>query len=304
MHPAVARHAGVFARGMLIGIADLIPGVSGGTIAFITGIYERLLNCIRLGSSPAVLLQLLRGEIRLFWRSVDGSFLAVLLAGAAVAIFAGADLVHLLLAEHTALILAFFLGLTLSAAAWLARELRPRADLAACAAAGLALALAVGLLAPAESAAAPPLYAFFAAGALALCAMILPGISGSLLLLLFGFYPHLIEALHQRDLAVIAVFAAGGIGGLALFARLLGWILRRWRDRTLALLIGVMLGAVVKLWPWKEPADGVRVILQANVLPAAEPGLAYAAVLFAVGCASVFAVERAAQRMRQALAGS
>ena len=135
--------------------------------------------------------------------------------------------------------------------------------------------------------------------------MILPGVSGSLLLLLFGFYPHLIEALHQRDLAVIAVFGAGGVCGLALFARLLGWILRRWRDRTLALLIGVMLGAVAKLWPWKEPADGVRVILQDNVLPAAaEPGHAFVALLFAAGCASVFAVERAAQRMRQALAGN
>ena len=228
MRAAAVQHAGIFLRGMLIGVADLIPGVSGGTIAFITGIYERLLACIRNGSSPLVLLLLLRGKLSLFWRTVDGTFLAVLLAGAGLAILAGADLVHLLLTEHTARILAFFLGLTLSAAVWLARELRPRPGLFACGLAGLALALAVGLLAPAAAdTPAAAVYAFFGAGAGALCAMILPGISGSLLLLLFGFYPHLIEALHQRDFAVIAVFGTGGVCGLALFARLLGWILRQ-----------------------------------------------------------------------------
>lgn len=303
MHALIKQHAGIFLRGLMVGVADLIPGVSGGTIAFITGIYARLLKAVKLGSSPMLLLMLLRGNIKIFWKTVDGTFIAVLLSGILVAIFATADLIHLLLSEHTEKILAFFLGLTISAAWWMGSKLPRRAVLIVYALVGLAISLAAALLAPVSFAAAPPAGAFFIAGAVALCAMILPGISGSLLLLILGFYPHLIEALHARDLAIIAVFGAGGVLGLALFARLLTWVLQQWHDQTIALLVGVMLGATVKLWPWKQPADGVKVILQDNILPtaAAAPSYAFVIVLLLLGAVSVIATERVALKLRAAM---
>lgn len=290
----------MFARGFAIGTADLVPGVSGGTIAFITGIYERLLSSIKVGSSPMAWTILLRGQVKVFWRAVDGTFLAVLVSGVLAAVFSVSDLMHRLLTEQTTLLLSFFVGLTLAAAAWIALQIRPftvRVGIALLC--GLVAALAVSLSPVTELGQAPPLQGFFVAGMIAFCAMIMPGISGSLILLLIGVYPFLIEAVHLREWLVLAVFTAGGACGLALFVRLLRAVLNSHHDLAIAALVGMMLGALPKLWPWKEPAEGVKVVLQPSIWPSEAVAPQYFGVLLAlaVGASLVIVFEVMARKM-------
>ena len=295
-----ATHIGIFARGFAIGTADLVPGVSGGTVAFITGIYDRLLTAIKVGSSPVSWYLVLRGQFGVFWRAADGTFLAVLLLGVIAAVFTVANLMHHLLTERTTVMLSFFAGLTLSAAVWIAMQIRPFRPLPGIAfALGLVLAVAVSLSPAAELRQAPPLQGFFVAGMVAICAMILPGISGSLILLLIGVYPFLIESVQAREWLVLATFAAGCALGLALFVRVLRWVLVNHRNETIAALVGVMLGALPKLWPWKEPADGVRIVLQPSIWPAEAANPEYLGAAFALigGACLVFVCEAAARKM-------
>ena len=300
MDSAWFRYLGYFARGALIGVADLVPGVSGGTVALITGIYERLITNIKVGSSPYVWLILFRGHFRSFWKAVDGSFMLALLLGIISAVFTLASVLHNLLITQTVATLAFFFGLTFAAAFSIAMRLRLGLLAILFGVLGLALSLTLVLANPTALSQAPSLQGFFAAGALALCAMILPGISGSFLLLLIGVYPFLIEAVHLRDLTTLAVFVAGGVCGLALFARLIRYLLVRHHDKTVAFLVGAMLGALPKLWPWKEQAAGVEIILQPSVLPGtlSQPGYGAAIAALAAGIAAVAGTEVAARHLK------
>ena len=283
-----------------MGLADLVPGVSGGTIALITGIYERLVSAVKVGSSPITYAMLMRGQFKVFWKAVDGTFMCLLLLGILTAVFAASGLVKDLIVNHTSALLSFFCGLTLSAAMLILLGLRPlRPASLAFLAVGVAAAAAVSALPVTSLQQAPPLQGYFLAGMIALCAMILPGISGSFILLLLGVYPYLVDAVHMRDLAVIGSFAAGGVLGRALFVRLLRLLLARHRDITVAAMVGVMLGALPKLWPWKEDSGDIRVILQPSVMPgsADDPAYAAVAVAFVAGAALVVATERLAAKM-------
>ena len=297
------RHwLGIYARGIAIGAADLVPGVSGGTIAFITGIYTRLLAAINIGSSPITYALLIRGQVKIFWKAVDGTFIAILLLGVATAIFTLTATIRDLLINETIALLSFFVGLTLAAAVEIARRLPAwTLRLGLLCLAGLAVTLALTLSSSVSLQQAPPLQGFFAAGMLALCAMILPGISGSFILLLLGVYPFLIEAVHQRSWSVIATFMAGGILGLILFARLLRLLLVRRHDATIAVLVGIMLGALPKLWPWKEPLADVTIILQPSIWPSdvTEPEYLTAAIALACGVLCVVITEQLTRRMNQ-----
>ncbi len=236
----------------------------------------------------------------MFWRAVDATFLAVLLAGVLAAVFSMSGLIKGLIIDSTTVLLSFFCGLTIAAALWIGLRLRPvRLQLAAAFCAGAAFAVAVSMSPVAELSEAPPLQGYFAAGMIALCAMVLPGISGSLILLLLGVYPFLIEALEQRELEVIAVFACGGIVGITLFVRPLRWLLVHHHDATIAVMVGLMVGALPKLWPWKEHAEGVRVVLQPPILPADSPDPQYlgAALALAGGAILVVAFETLARRL-------
>ena len=277
-----------------------MPGVSGGTIAFITGIYERLLVAIKVGSSPLAWTLLFRGKVSVFWKAVDGTFMSLLLLGILAAIFSVSSLMHHLLVEQTTALLSFFTGLTVAAAAWIALEIRLiRPALIVATAAGLALTFSLSLAPVTELSETPPLQGYFAAGMIAFCAMILPGISGSLILLLLGVYPFLIEALHLRDMLVLAVFAAGGVVGLAVFVRLIRWALVHHHDVMVAALIGMMLGALPKLWPWKQPGEGIKVILQPSIWPneAAEPQYLVALLALLGGALLFSACEAVAKRL-------
>ncbi len=261
----------LYLKGIAMGAADVVPGVSGGTIAFISGIYGQLLDA--LAKMPQGIVLLLKGRVREAWALVHANFLLVLLAGILTSILTLARLIVWLL-EHQAIPLwSFFFGLILISCWVVGREIK-RWNLRAL------LAFAVGALAAWYITVAAPLswgqdyLSLFFAGAIAICAMILPGISGSFLLLLMGLYHFVLGAVKNLELGVIAVFALGCAFGLLGFARILRFALQRFHDVTLALLTGVMLGSLNKVWPWKQITSfytnsaGEQVALnQANLLP-------------------------------------
>lgn len=273
-----------------MGTADLVPGVSGGTIALVLGIYERLVSSIREGSSA--LGSLLKGDLTLFkehLRRVEWSLLVPLLAGILTAVVALASLLDQQLEERPTILAGLFFGLVVGSViiAWrLLRQPKPSHYLVA-GAVGVILFVLLGL---GEEAVVenPSAMAFFGAGALAICAMILPGISGSLILLLIGMYPSVLNAVDERDMVVVGVFTLGTIVGLGFFSQVLHWALRRHHDVILAALVGLMAGSLRVLWPWPAGVDSSG--LQA-------PGGDWFAVLIAsvVGFAVVFVVSRLAE---------
>lgn len=298
----------VFLRGMAMGAADIVPGVSGGTIAFITGIYFRLLEAI--SRLPEAAWQcLLRGRFREFWQVCDGTFLLCLLTGVLASIATLANAISFALDQYPILIWSFFFGLIVASVWHVSRQVKsPGATLVVPFAVGVVFAWWVGGLSgmPLE----PSLPMFLGAGMLAICAMILPGISGSFILVILGMYAPVLDAVRALDLAILAVFSVGCLAGLLTVARLITWAFSRFHDLVLALLIGFMVGALNKVWPWKETltwrtnSSGEKVPLnEASVSPfsyaeqAGQDTQLLAACLFALaGLALVLLVEWAGRK--------
>ena len=247
---------GVFLRGVLMGAADIVPGVSGGTIAFITGIYDTLLGSIR-AFDLALLALLWRLDIRGAWQHVNGGFLLALLAGIGTSIFSLARIFSWVLDHHPVPLWAFFFGLILASAAVLLRQIEgwtvPRA---LCLLAGAVAAGAIAFLPVANMDFG--LAGVFLSGFLAICAMILPGISGSFILVLLGMYGTVLGAVKSLDISFLLVFILGAGSGLLCFSRLLHWLLHRFHQATMALLTGFLFGSLVIVWPWKQVLDWVR----------------------------------------------
>lgn len=243
---------GVFLRGMAMGVAEVIPGVSGGTIAFISGIYDELLSSIaRFG--PASFGELFRTGIGAVWRTHNLNFLLVLAAGMGVALVSVARLVKVLLEQVPPIVWGFFFGLILASVWVIGRQIRWQ-TLALWGGVGLALGVFLTQQAALTVNVAP--WMFFPGGMLAVTAWILPGISGSLLLLMLGLYPGLLAAVTEFDLVVLGWTAAGALTGLLLFTRALEWLLTHYRPMLLAVLTGVMAGSLLRLWPWRTVASG------------------------------------------------
>lgn len=245
-------------RGFFMGAADIVPGVSGGTIALVFGIYERLLGAIREGSKA--LGALVKGDVKGFTGGlarVDWLFLIPLGVGVLTAVAVLSSIIEGLLEDRPEDMAGLFFGLVLGSivVAWGLLHDRLPVHIGVMAVVGLATFVLLGF--QSGPAADPPLLAYFGAGAIAICAMILPGISGSFLLLMMGMYAAVLGAVHDRDLAVIAVFGIGAVIGLGLFSTLLGWLLDRYHDTLLAALIGLMIGSLRVLWPWP---NGVGII--------------------------------------------
>lgn len=253
----------LFLKGLAIGTADSVPGVSGGTIAFISGIYPRLLDALR-GCHPGKLPLLWKQGPRAFWRSIDGTFLLVLALGILSALILMANLVLHLLETQFVFVMAFFLGLVI-ASCWLMRkEASPwTGSQWLLFLAGFSFTVSLTMLNP-VSGSQSLLYLFFS-GALAICAMILPGMSGAFILLLLGVYEYVLDALRSAQLDIIVVFAMGCALGLLSFSHLLSWMLRRFPHQSYAFLIGMMAASVIVLWPWSREAE---FIVLAQVLPA------------------------------------
>ena len=248
--------ASIFLRGLLMGAADIVPGVSGGTVAFITGIYDQLLDSLR-AVDLAFLGKLSRLDIAGAWQHINGRFLLALLLGIATSIFSLAQLVSWVLEHHPVPLWAFFFGLILASALVLLREvdnwsvpkvlcLLSAGAVAVCIALSPVMSLEMGLA------------GVFLAGFLAVCAMILPGISGSFILVLLGMYSTTLVALKSLDLVFILVFVIGAGCGLLCFSRLLHWLLHRFHQGTMAVLTGFLFGSLLVVWPWKRVLEWVE----------------------------------------------
>jgi len=294
----------LFSKGVGMGAADVVPGVSGGTIAFITGIYEELLNSIRSVDAEAIKL-LLNFRLADFWRHVNGTFLLVLLSGIGFSVLALSRVILYLLANHSELMWSFFFGLIVASAWAVGRKIhRWSAGIVFSGLLGTAIAYYVTVATPAQT---PEAYWFiFLSGVIAICAMILPGISGSFLLVLLAKYEFVLNALKELRLDVIAVFVAGCLVGILSFSRVLNWALKNYHNATIALLTGFMVGSLNKVWPWKQTLETytdrhgeVKPLVQQNVSPEAyeslagqAPFLAYGILLAVAGFLLVYLVDR------------
>lgn len=250
-------------RGFLIGMAELVPGVSGGTVALVTGVYERLIDSAshvlaagrRLVSGPDRLAGA-RGELR----RTDWWLILPVLAGMAAAVLTVAGVMADFVTGHPELARGLFLGLVAASIAvpirMMGRPPRGARDLVLVVAAAAGAWLLVGL-AGGGTVHEPPMVVVFAAAAVAVCALVVPGVSGSFFLLAIGLYATTMSAIHDRDLAYVGVFAAGAVVGLASFVQLLRWLLHHHRRTTLLVMTGLMLGSLRALWPWQDPtSDG------------------------------------------------
>ncbi|MDE5421571.1 DUF368 domain-containing protein [Ancylomarina sp. DW003] len=259
-------------KGMGMGAADVVPGVSGGTIAFITGIYEELINSIKSVNLNTIKL-LLNFKLTDFWKAVNGNFLLSIVLGIGISFVSLAKLIKYLLEQHPILIWSFFFGLIVASALVIARKItewKIRSIIAMLI--GIGIAYMVTVVTPAETTNA--YWFLFLSGALAICAMILPGISGAFILLLLGKYEFVLSALSNFKFDVIAVVGVGAAVGLLSFSNLLSWLLKKYHNMTIALLSGFMIGSLNKVWPWKETIStftdrhGVeKALVQENILP-------------------------------------
>ncbi len=280
-------------KGMGMGAADVIPGVSGGTIAFISGIYEELVDSIKSINLSNIRKIWITG-LHSFWKAVNGNFLLSVVVGILISVMSLARILEYILVNHPIQIWSFFFGLIIASAVFVARKI-DRWDLTVLIflIAGIVAAFIITSFTPAETTNA--YWFIFLSGALAICAMILPGISGSFILLLLGKYQFILNALNEGKIDVIAVLLVGAVIGIISFANLLSWLLKRYHNVTVSILAGFMLGSLNKIWPWKitistftDSHGELKPLVQQNVFPGrfedalqADPQI-LSAVLFAL----------------------
>lgn len=236
-------------KGFLMGAANVVPGVSGGTMALITGIYEEIIGALNSVMEPATWKALIHGKFKEFWKAIHGRFLIALVIGVAASIFSLAKLIETQLAYHSIQVWAFFFGLIVASAVvmfigikdWKLRDILMVII-------GLALGVAVCTLSPTET--PDDLWFIFICGAISICTMILPGISGSFILVIMSKYDYIMSAISELNIPVLVVFALGCAVGILAFAKFLHWLLARWQKQTMLVLLGFVLGSLVKVWPW------------------------------------------------------
>ena len=248
----------VAVKGACMGAADVIPGVSGGTIAFIMGIYDEFVGSLASINAEALRL-LFKGRFAAFWKHINGSFLLSLIIGIGISIIALAGLMQMLLSDFPIQTWAFFFGLIVASSLFIIRgisgwKLREGLLLVF----GILLGAVICTLSPTQT--PDGLWFIFLSGALAICAMILPGISGSFILLILGKYEYVLGAISGlvagvdpgRNLLILGVFGLGAIIGILAFSRFLHWLLARWQKETMIVLAGFIIGSLVKIWPWSN----------------------------------------------------
>jgi len=283
---------------MGMGAADVVPGVSGGTIALITGIYEELINSIKSINLEAARL-FITGRWASFWKQINGNFLLAVFAGIFISVLSLARLLEYLLEHQAILIWSFFFGLILASSYAVSRKINTwdyKKILALLA--GIAIAFFITSVTPTTTTDAS--WFLILSGGLASCAMILPGISGSFILLLLGKYSFALHAVNERIIVDLLLLGLGAVAGLILFANLLSWLLKKYHDLTITVLVGFMIGSLNKIWPWKETLETILVegeikpLVEKNILPS--PGnsadqFGMALLLAAVGIALILLIE-------------
>ncbi|UTV30149.1 DUF368 domain-containing protein [Photobacterium atrarenae] len=295
-----------FFKGMAMGAADVVPGVSGGTIAFITGIYDTLLESIRR-INPSLIGIWRQQGFKAAFNHINGLFLIVLLSGILTSIFTLARVITWMLHTHPIPLWSFFFGLILVSVNHMFKQVSLwKANRVVAIFLGALFAYSITVLHPLSL--APTQFNILLAGSVAICAMILPGISGSFILLLLGMYGPILAAAKTVDVMTLGTFALGCVIGLLSFSHLLSWLLRNYRDLTLTFLTGLMIGTLSKIWPWKETltwrtnSSGEQVpVLEQNLSPlnfeqiTGEPALiGYAITAMLLGIGLVWALEKVA----------
>ena len=294
----LTRNIGVAAKGFAMGAANVIPGVSGGTIALLTGIFNELIGALNALLTPKAWKLLFKGNFREFWEYIHGTFLLWLGAGVVASVFSLAKLMEYVLSHHPVQTWAFFFGLILVSAVFMLADLKGKKAVDVLwLAIGAAMGAAICLLSPSTTPDAPWFIAI--CGAIAICTMILPGISGSFILVLLGKYDYIMGAVSNLDIPVLAVFAVGCVVGIVAFSKILHWLIAHFEKQTLLVLIGFTVGSLVKVWPWADKAT----YQAANALtgcPEGELHILSAVICALVAAASVIVLEVLAHRAKGA----
>jgi len=290
-------------KGMSMGAADVVPGVSGGTIAFITGIYDELLHSLKQ-IGPSALQVLLKQGFSAAWQFINGNFLLTVFGGILISLKTFAALISYCLQEYPLLVWAFFTGLIMASVWLLLRQNSAwRWPHVVASVLGALFVFAISEASPTQL--PGEWWVLFLGGFVAICAMILPGISGSFILLLVGLYPVFLQAITDLDIVALASFGLGCVCGLLVFSRFLSWLLDRYHQLTLATLIGFLIGSLNVTWPWKQTLESsvnrhgeLIPLVQQNVLPGnyellvgQDPQLAGSLILLLVGLFLVLSVE-------------
>ena len=297
------EHAYLFFKGVGMGTADIVPGVSGGTIAFITGIYETLLTAIASINSRLI-LQVLRLNLKQALAGLHLRFLVTLVCGIALAVISTSHLMHYLLTEHAVQTWSVFFGLITASILVVAHSINKRFTTFPALILGAILAYGITGLIPLYTPEEP--WFIFFSGMIAICAMILPGLSGSFILLILGKYAFITAALRNPvnpdNLEIILIFITGCLVGILGFSRILRYGLARWHDYTLALLTGIMLGSMRKVWPWKITLESQiirgkeHVLREENVWPLLDFEFGIALLLMLSGFTLVMLLDKISRR--------
>lgn len=297
-------------KGCAMGAADVVPGVSGGTIAFISGIYEELIDSIKSVDIEAIKL-LFAFKFKEFWQKVNGNFLLSVVCGIAISILSLAKIMTYLLKSHPILIWSFFFGLIIASSILVFKEIKKFNILSAISIlVGATIAYFVTVLSPTQT---PDDWWFIVlCGAIAICAMILPGISGSFILLLMGKYQYILSAVSGFEISTIALVGIGAAIGIISFSHILSWLLKNFHTATVSLLTGFMIGSLNKVWPWKEVLETttnshgeIIPLVESNILPTqyqsitGEPSqLVLALAMAIIGFFTIYVIEKVGSRMK------
>jgi len=289
-------------KGMAMGIAELVPGVSGGTIAFVTGIYEEFISAIN-NVNLDTFKTLKNDGFKMFWKQLNGNFLLALFVGMMVSILSLSKVISWLLENHPIPVWAFFFGLVLASVIFVAKAIKKWNFLSiALFIAGTIIAYYITTLPPSANTDSLP-FLFFS-GALAICAMVLPGISGSFILVLLGSYKTVLDAVNDKDFKIVLTVALGAVFGILSFARILKWMFANYKNATLAILTGFILGSLNKIWPWKKVLEVIKIgkkeiIIDKNISPFAFEGdsqLTFAIITAIIGFSLIFILEKVASK--------
>ncbi len=309
------EHIANFLKGFAIGAANVIPGVSGGTIALITGIFERLIDAIKAFGDPQTYKLLFKGKLKDFAKHTDLVFLIVLTVGAAVSILTLARLLDYLFTNYPVFIWSYFFGLIAASVYYVGKTI-DRIDVWVVLSfiAGVAIAYGVTIIRPGQ--ANDNIWYLMLCGVISISSMILPGISGSYVLILMGNYQLILQAINNLDMHILVPFAIGAGFGLLAFAHLLSLLYKRYKNQTIALLTGFILGSLSVLWPWKHsydinhnfiPADrygklltDAKAVFFENYLPKFDTTVVWAIVLAVLGVVTLVLIENWANRYKKA----
>jgi len=296
---AILSDIGNGLKGFAMGAANVIPGVSGGTIALITGIFGRIIDALNGLMSFKTWKLLFAGKFKEFVSKIDGRFLLAVMIGAVLSVFTLAKLMQYLLDQYPVQTWAFFLGMIAASAVFMLAEVRCwRVSYGLWIAVGIGLGIALCTLSPTET--TDDLWFIFICGAIAICTMILPGVSGSFILLLLGKYEYIMNAISNLNWPVLAAFGIGCAIGIVAFSKALHWLLARYQQQTMLVLVGFVMGSLIKVWPWSDEALAAATAASDGSTPVTAGEMLIPGIIWIViGIAAVVLLELAGKASRK-----